>query len=109
MITFTLALAWLAALVIFVLVFPRLAWLVVAGLIVYAVAGCATVDPDQAEYDRVEWVETVFKREVRACEQAGGYITYVGPYSQRIRRILDEEDWSQVQRTEYLNFVCQRR
>jgi hypothetical protein len=76
---------------------------------VFSMVGCATVDPDQAEYDRVEWVETQFKPAVANCKASGGVLVYDGPYSQRIRRILDTEDWSRVHRTEFLSFRCAKR
>lgn len=70
--------------------------------------GCATNDPVLEEYDRIEWVETEFKPMIAECKRSGGTVTYTGPYSQRVRRILDREDWLQVRRSEQNRFGCAR-
>ena len=71
-------------------------------------AGCA-IDPDVAEYNRVEWLEIQFKPAIEACKQSGGIIQYAGPYSIRIKRILEKEDWDKLHRSDHASFACARR
>lgn len=70
--------------------------------------GCATIDQEQAEYERVEYLETKFKPGVAACKMSGGTLVYDGPYSQRMRRILDTQDWDKLHRLETIHFACVR-
>jgi hypothetical protein len=81
-------------------------------VIVFGMLGCTPMTAeqrDQEQYEHVEWVETQFKPAVDACERDGGILVYEGPYTQRIRRILDTRDWSRVHRSEWLSFRCAKR
>ncbi len=64
---------------------------------------------DKAEYARVEYLETRFKPGVAACEAEGGTIVYQGPMTQKMRRILDKEDWDRLDRLDTNYFFCWRR
>ncbi len=75
----------------------------------FVLTGCATVDPEQSEYNRVDYIESTFKPSVAACKAQGGAIVYNGPYSQKMRRILDTEDWSRLHRLDTLYFACDLR
>lgn len=107
---FALTLAWIAALTIGFFAWPRLTLVLVVVIVLLANAGCAdTRTADEREYDHVEWVETQFKPWVYACQRQGGVLMYDGPYSQRMRRILDKEQWDEIHRTEFNSFKCGRR
>lgn len=71
--------------------------------------GCATIDQEQREYERVEYLETKFKPGVAACIASGRTLVYDGPYSQRMRRILDTQDWDKLHRSETIHFACMER
>ena len=72
--------------------------------------GCAGTLPeseiDRREYERVEYIQTRFIPAVNDCLARNGALTYNGPASQRMRRILDRSDWNSLHRTETTYFGC---
>ena len=101
----------LFAIVIGVILMARTAgvFFLAFAFLVFLMAGCAPVDPIVREYDRVEWVETVFKPSVDKCRAEGGRLVYDGPSSLRMRRILKTENWSMLHRTDWNYFRCNTR
>lgn len=108
----SLSLAWIAALTIAFVCFPRITALVVIAIVYITVSGCAPLseqERDEREYNRVEWVEGTLIPAINACEAHGGIIVWDGPYSQRIRRILDTGNWRALNRTDWHSVRCMER
>ncbi len=84
-----------------------------ATLLVLALllTGCAhdTRTPEEKAYDNQWYLETQFIPAVESCIQSGGTLVYDGHYSQRIKRILDKEDWLKLHRLDTIHFKCWQR
>ena len=63
---------------------------------------------EQAEYERIEYIRTYFVPAYNNCKASGGVVVYDGPYSIRIRKILEREDWERLHRSELLSFKCHK-
>ena len=81
--------------------------LVIIGIL----AGCAhdTRTPEEREYDNQVYLETQFIPAVENCIRSGGTLVYDGPYSSRIRNILDKKAWLRLHRTDTIHFACMEK
>ena len=78
-------------------------------LLLLLIPGCGSgppITPEQREYDRIDYIETRFKPSVDNCYAHGGHILYKGPYSIRIKQILDKKNWVRLKRSEMISFYC---
>ena len=78
-------------------------------ILLLLIPGCGSgppITPEEREYKRVDFIETQFKPAVDACYAGGGHIVYKGPYTVRMRHILDNHEWLRLRRTEITSFSC---
>ena len=65
-------------------------------------------ESEQLEYERIELIRTQFVPAYNNCVNSGGTVVYKGPYSIRIRNILDRREWERLRRSELISFGCKR-
>jgi hypothetical protein len=108
----SLSLAWIAALAIAFICFPRITALVVIAIVYFGITGCAPLSEDELidrEYARVQWVETQLIPAINACQARDGIIVWDGPYTQRVKRILATQNWRALNRTDWHSVRCMER